>query len=166
MMKIKMKKPSPEVPTLEAAMKAAVAAEEAFAPETPGEAPLPPAPAQMNAPVGPPPPPAKDPETFEEIFALALKARSGRLDFAQFWASLAQAQALNRAADRLDELMDYLGARDTEDEVGSGPRLADQVTNGIVGSVLVANDELLPPGAVDLFKIQLATKLAEEIGQK
>jgi len=163
MMKIKMKKQPPETQT---PPNDTMHASEAFAPETPGEAPLPPAPAQMNAPVGPPPPAVKDPETFEEIFALALKARSGRLDFAQFWASLAQAQALNRAADRLDELMDYLGARDTEDEVGSGPRLADQVTNGIVGSVLVANDELLPPGAVDLFKIQLATKLAEELGVK
>ena len=139
-------------------------AEDAFEAEAPGEAPLPAAPAQFSMPVGPPPPEVALPDTYEGYIELAKKVSRGAMtDKANLWIQLAQAAALKEIADQLGDLLMFLGARDEagEEPMDEGPRFGDQITNGIVGSVLVANDELLPPGAVDLFKVQLASKLAE-----
>lgn len=99
-------------------------------------------PPQMSGPVGPPPPIVEAPKDFEGFMIAAIKARTGRIDYAQFWAAMAQAEANNRIANRLDELLQYLGARDTDDKEPDGPRLGEQITMGVVGATLDLQDIL------------------------
>jgi len=136
-----------------------VQATAAFVPDAPGEAPLPPAPPQMNNPVGPPPAAVPEPKTFEELMVVALKARGGRLDFAQFWASMAQASATKQVADRLEELVVFLGARDGDAD--EQRVFSDVIADGIINVALAANEELLPEGMIDLAKAAMAARMAE-----
>lgn len=123
---------------------------EAEEPEAETEAELvPPPPAQMNAPVGAPPAPVAAPEGIEETLAMALKARNGRIEFALFWAQMAQALATKQVADHLDELLNFLGARDAEelpDGDESDPRLQDQITMGLLSAINELRE--LMPGIV------------------
>lgn len=104
------------------------------------EKPLPPPPPQMNKPVGPPPDPVAAPEGFDQIFAMALKVRGGKPGMADFWARMAQAEALNRIAGSMDRLNEFLGVRDEE----PAARLGDAIADGLVGGVLGSIEELLP----------------------
>lgn len=133
----------------------------------------PPMPAHIGQPIPPATPELPLPSTFEGFVDLA-KLAGGRaaeavpLAKAAIWASLAQAHATKQVADRLDELLTFLGARDKEPAEGEepeevGPRLSDAITDGLVNLAMVANDELLPEGAIQLMKLQLAAKLAEEL---
>ena len=73
------------------------------------------------------PPPVQDPVDFQEFMALALKARHGSMAHATYWAQLAQAVALAEIADHLEELLEFVGARDGDEETdgGSPVRLFD-----------------------------------------
>lgn len=110
---------------------------------TPEEKPLPPPPPQMDRPV------VKPPETYEEFMAIAVKARSGRLEMAVLWATLAQAAATQRVAEQLQRLNVFLGVDDLDPDRnvdGSGedePRLEGVLANAMVGAMLGAKDELL-----------------------
>lgn len=82
----------------------------------------------------PPPPPSltpstgevKPPEGFDEIFEMALKVRTGKPGMSDFWARMAQADALNRAALALERLNEFLGVYDNdEDPDADSPRLGD-----------------------------------------
>lgn len=108
----------------------------------------PPMPAAPTTPVEPPPEVAT-PTDFDGWMKMALAARPprGQLAYAQFFATMAQNAALKQIADELNVLNDFAGAYDDagEDEDGdettgeqhlSAPlRLADQITEGILGAV-------------------------------
>jgi hypothetical protein len=104
------------------------------------EKPLPPPPPQMNKPVGDPPAAVEAPEGFDAIFAMALRVRGGKPGMADFWARMAQAEALNRIAGSMDRLNEFLGVRDEE----PAARLGDAIADGLVGGVLGSVEELLP----------------------
>lgn len=128
------------------------------------EAPLAAAPVQIGKPVGPPPPEVPLPSTFDGFMELAkVVAKSPDaipLAKAALWIQAAQALAQKQIADRLEDLLKFLGARDTEDnEDDESPRLSDSIVNGLVGAAQVANEELLPPGAIDLLKLQLENQM-------
>ncbi len=83
------------------------------------EAPLPPAPPQMNNPVGPPPGEPVLPVDFAGYIDLAKKVSRGALtDKAQLWATMALATAMNRQADLLEELVTFFYPEETEKSEG------------------------------------------------
>lgn len=102
------------------------------------ETPLPPAPPQINAPVGLPPPPVEVPSDFDGFLSTALKVRGGRLDMAQFWAVCAQAAATKLVADRFEELLVFVGAKIEVDE--DRPQLQDQIASGILTAAAEVKD--------------------------
>jgi len=107
---------------------------------SPPLAPLPPAPPQMNRPVGPPPVEEKIPTDFEGLLELATKVGLGAMtNKAQVWATLAQAVAVNRQSDLIEELLEFIGARDGEHHDAEPPRLGDQIADGLV----MAGDHVL-----------------------
>lgn len=68
----------------------------------------------------------KAPDGFDEIFAMALKVRTGKPGMADFWARMAQADALHRAAVALDRFNEFLGVYDNdEDPDADSARLVD-----------------------------------------
>ncbi len=88
------------------------------------------------------PPPAQVviPGDFDGLFKLAQRAGQGAMvDKAQLWAMLAQADATNRQVEAtnrmtilLEELIEFVGARDSEDEEPNGPRLCEAIADGLV----------------------------------
>lgn len=100
-----------------------MAASGAFLADAPGQVPLPPPPPQMLAPVGPPPE-AVIPVDYDGYITLA-RSSPNRMssDSKMFWAMMAQAAAQKEIAERLGELLEFLGAYDG-DETGE-PRLSD-----------------------------------------
>lgn len=111
-----------------------------------GDKPLPPPPPQFNKPVGEPPPPVKAPEGFDEIFAMALQVRSGKPGFADFWARMAQADALNRLAINFERFNEFLGVfdnDDSEDPDDEPTRASDLIVDGLVGAVIGVKEEML-----------------------
>lgn len=136
------------------------------------ERPLGPAPSQMNKPVGPPPDPVAAPEGFDAIFAMALKVRGGKPGMADFWARMAQAEALNRIAGSLNRLNEFFGVydndNDEEPEVDA-TRLGGVIVDGLVGGVMGTLEELLPlaPEAQrKQIEEALAKKAAEDEEEK
>lgn len=101
------------------------------------EAPLPPPPPQFNKPVGPPPEETKYPEAgdFDGYRALALRTLTGRPDKGMFWIALAQAEAINRVADNLEMLNDFLGVMGPDPEAPEAPRLSGEITVGLTAVV-------------------------------
>ncbi len=137
-----------------------VPAAQAFV-EAPKEVQAPPLPAHMTQPIVAPPPEPELPTTFEGFVELSklVSKRQGPVEKSILWATLAQATATKQVADRLEELLLFLGARDTDDDADvDGPRLSHQISDG----GLLALDQLLPEGAMDILKAQIAARLAEE----
>jgi len=63
-----------------------------------------------------PPSELKAPEGFDEMFAMALKVRTGKPGMADFWARMAQADALNRIAISFERFNEFLGTYDNDEE--------------------------------------------------
>lgn len=97
------------------------------------EKPIPPMPPHIGKPVGPPPGPVKPPEGFDELFAMALKLRSnGKPGMMDFWARMAQADALNRVAINLERMNEFFGVFDNDDHPDEDtPRLFDVLVAAI-----------------------------------
>lgn len=57
----------------------------------------------------------KTPEDFDEMFAMALRVRTGKPGMADYWARMAQADALNRIAKSLDRLNEFMGVYDNDE---------------------------------------------------
>jgi hypothetical protein len=76
---------------------------------------------QLSAPPAPvlPPAPApeavKTPEGFDQIFEMAMKVRTGKPGMADFWARMAQAEALNRLATSFERFNEFMGVFDNDD---------------------------------------------------
>lgn len=86
-------------------------------------APLPPAVGDLR------PGEVKTPEGFDELFAMALKVRTGKPGMADFWARMAQADAFHRVALALDRLNEFLGVYDNDDRPDEDSvRLLDVLT--------------------------------------
>jgi hypothetical protein len=86
---------------------------------------------------------------------MARKAAGGQIEKAHLWAMLAQAHATKQLADKLDALNEYLGVYDepdAEDREEGDPdlRIADVISEGILGAVAVVKDDLLASGLVQL----------------
>jgi len=95
---------------------------------------LPPPPPQMNAPVGPPPPPGEIPNDYQGYVDLAKKASRGAMtEKALIWVGLAQAAAMNRIGDLLEELVEFTGARDAVP--GDTTRLFDVLADALESAV-------------------------------
>lgn len=125
------------------------------------EAPLPPPPPQFNRPVGEPPAPRELPKTFEECEERARQAANGQIEKAQLWATLANAHAMNKAADKLDALNEFLGVYDEteEDDQEDGeeplnPRLADVIAEGLMNAASVVKDDILSSALVQQILIK------------
>lgn len=136
--------------------------------ETPidDDRPLAPAPPQMNMPVGPPPPPVAPPEDYEGYIKAALEARSGRSGMEMLWAQLAQADAQNRIAIALEQLMEYLGANDGDGDDAAAPRLQDQIAGGMVDGVLTIKDlveQIIPAQLISAIKARTAEIMLDGI---
>ncbi len=166
MKKINMSKVNETNGAPKAAVQVPVQAAEAFVEEKPAEA-SPPMPAHIGAVTPPTEPEPELPTTFEGFVELSklVAKRQGPSEKSALWASLAQAMATKQLAEKLEDLLEFLGARDIEDDLEDGPRFADQISNGIVNAAMIANEELLPPGAVDLFKLQAQNKFEEFAAQ-
>lgn len=123
----------------EAATAVAVAVEKAPAVPEPTQPPLP---SQMTRPVGPPPAPVTAPSTYDEFVTAALKARGGRMDMAQLWAQLAQADATNRAVTQLQRLNRFFGVDDvlSEDPVTDEPRLYAVIADGVTSATITIQE--------------------------
>ena len=80
----------------------------------------------------PPPPVAVAPEGFQGFMDAALAARGTSLSHSLFWAQMAQAVATAEVADRLEELVEFLGARDGALDDAAPPRLSEAIADGIV----------------------------------
>ncbi len=124
-------------------------------PEVEEGAHLPPAPAQINAPVGPPPVAAPLPEDYAGYVALAKRVSTGAMtDKALLWATLALADATNRQANFLAELVNALHPTETElpdgtlDEVPPGLSMA--ISDGIV--MALSDLASADPAAMTLFQ--------------
>jgi len=165
---VKMKRPTFAPNVSNGVPTHAVSAAEAFVPESKKEPPLPPPPPQMTAPVGPPPVAAELPTDYEGFVELAKKVSRGAMtDKALLWANLAQAAAQNRIADQLDELLEFLGARD-EVEDDYIPDFSDQIAAGILSAVEVSKNGFLgalPPELMQKIKEVIAVRMAEAIGE-
>jgi hypothetical protein len=75
---------------------------------------------QLSAPPTPLLPPAtpeavKTPEGFDAIFEMAMKVRTGKPGMADFWARMAQAEALNRLAISFERFNEFMGVFDNDD---------------------------------------------------
>lgn len=145
-----------------------VSAGQAFVEQAKTETPLPPMPAHIGKPVGnPPPDDIMHRATFEEFFELAKLTGSKSdpipMQKAMIWAQMSQALATKQLADGVDDLLVFLGARDEpgEDPVDDGPRFSHQITDSLVDVAVMANDELLPPGTIDIVKAALAQRISE-----
>lgn len=108
------------------------------------EKPLPPMPPHIGQPVGPPPGPVKAPEGYDELFAMALKLRSnGKPGMMDFWASMAQADALNRIAINLERMNEFFGVFDNDDHPDEDSvRLSDVLTAAISDALTRADAEV------------------------
>lgn len=90
-----------------------------------------------NVPVPMPPPPiVEDPVGYDGYIEAALKARKGRMDYAQFWAAMAQAEATKLVAAKLEGLLEFVGfydeVSDEDAEAGATlPRLDSIIAAGI-----------------------------------
>lgn len=144
------------------------------APSAPPAAPAEPPPLAVaegppRAALGPPPAPAEAPSGYAGFVAAALKARANpKTSPAEFWAALAQADALDRIARALEGLAAFAGAYDAHDE-GYDARLADVVAEGLVNAVDELKDRALgavPPELLAEFKAQLVSSLAERTEKK
>ncbi len=106
-----------------------------------GGVPLPPAPPQLNAPVGPPPPEVVLPTTFEGYIELAKKVSRGEMtDKALIWVGMGQAEATNRIANALEELLGFLNP--SQDE--SGEEHPSGLAAAIADGILMADEEKKP----------------------
>ncbi len=81
----------------------------------------------------PPPAPLVAPDGFSGFMDAALKARTASLPHALFWAQMAQAAATAELADRVEELVEFLGARDGEDAEGFNTNRLVDVLAEVVG---------------------------------
>lgn len=111
----------------------------------PPSPPLPPPPPQMNQPVGPPPTGVAIPSSYEEFMETAVRARQDPMGRGMLWAALAQAAATKQVAERLEDLLVYLGADDAteEGEQPDGPRFFDQISAGVRHGVLSLKDDFI-----------------------
>lgn len=123
----------------------------------PNDPSLPPMPAHIGKPVGPPPPPREQPRNYVECEERARQAAGGRVELAHLWAMLAQAHATKEVADKLDALNEYLGVYDEaeQDDLEDGetplsPRLADVLSEGILSAASVIKDDLLSSPIIQL----------------
>ncbi len=131
------------------------------------ESPLPPPPVAMP----PPESTTKFPESYEEYVTLARgNGRQQQMEMRMLFASLAQADAMNRAANALGSLADYfhpIPAEDHHGELEAEPSLFSQeVSQGIQEALHSVKDDLLalvPPEALEIFKAQLNAKIEEMV---
>lgn len=99
-----------------------------------------------NVPVAMPmPPPVEDPVGYDGYMAAALKARSGAgPQFAQFWATMAQAEATKLVAAKLEGMLEFVGFYDevSDEDAKAGadlPRLDQVLAFAIADGLLKAN---------------------------
>ena len=124
-------------------------------------------PPQMSGPVGPPPPIVEAPKDFEGFMAAAVKARTGRIDYAQFWATMAQAEANNRIADTLSELVGLFAPVQIDVEEGVGESISvgsATITDGILSAKEAIIEEvmgLIPAELKTAFVALLKARAAE-----
>lgn len=129
---------------------------------------VPPAPSMH---VGPPPAPVAAPETYEEYVKMAKDVRGGRIDMAMLWASLAQADAMNRVAESLEYLANFVND-DNEDGVSPFANdITDGVTDGVRTAMHSLKDDLIdlvPPEikaeVISVIKARVAEALEEMRG--
>jgi len=100
-------------------------------------------PITSGLPIGPPPQETPLPDDFEGYVELCkMVSRGAMTDKALIWATLAQAVAQKALADRMEELLEYLGAYDeNEEELDEPPRFADQIAMGVQSAVFSLKDD-------------------------
>lgn len=78
------------------------------------------------------PPPVADPVGYDGYMAAAMKARSGAgPQFAQFWATMAQAEATKMVAAKLEGLLEFVGFYDEGEDENHFPRLDSVLVTAI-----------------------------------
>lgn len=141
-------------------------------PPRPPAPPTPPPPPQVatslpppEIPVPPPPPTGnpKVPENYEEYVEAALKARTGNQNFMTFWATMAQADAMNRIAESLSTIEDLM----TPGHDGEPSSLSEQIADGVQMAVHGIKDDLLTlvPEPTQAVLAASWQENAEEIGK-
>jgi hypothetical protein len=107
------------------------------------------------------------PRTFEECMELARKAQ--QTEKAMLWATLAQAHATNRIADKLDAFNEFVGVYDEaeEDDNEDAPdtRFADVVAEGVASAYALIKDDILSHPLVQMALAAAQTQAAAAIAQ-
>lgn len=112
---------------------------ESFRDDAAGEAPLPPPPPQIGKPVGLPPPDPDVPADYDGLVAMAADPRVQKIEYKMWWASMAQAAATKEVAERLGDLLEFLGAYGApEDDSVPSPRLSEEVVDGVLSALALA----------------------------
>lgn len=115
--------------------------------QAPAETPPPPLPPQMNAPVGPPPPHPELPMDYEGFMELAKKVSRGTMtDKAQLWVGMALADALNRLADGVWELVGALHPTEIELPNGDTEEAQSVLSDAIADGLILASEATVKNG--------------------
>lgn len=90
-----------------------------------------------------PDPPPFIPSNFDEYIATAKKVPQSNSAMKDFWASMAQADATNRVANALEELLGYLHSEEDDGGEDMPSLLSVEIANGVAASAGMVRDQLM-----------------------